>query len=87
MNKFGRYTTLRFRETISNLQDLLELFPRMGKIEPELSNKKYEYRSFVVHEHFKMVYRLDEMKDVVYVIHFWDVRREPQRLAEEIEKL
>ena len=42
---------------------------------------------FPVHEHFKMVYRLDEMKDVVYIIHFWDVRREPQRLAEEIEKL
>ena len=30
---------------------------------------------------------LDEMKDVVYIIHFWDVRREPQRLADEIEKL
>ena len=85
--KFGSASANKMNLRIELCTELIALQPRMGKIEPELSNKKYEYRSFVVYEHFKMVYRLDEMKDVVYIIHFWDVRRESQRLAEEIEKL
>lgn len=85
--KFGAVSANKMNLRIELCTELIALHPRMGKIEPELSNEKYEYRSFVVHEHFKMIYRLDEMKNVIYVIHFWDVRREPQRLAGEIEKL
>lgn len=86
LREFGRFTTLRFREKIDKSQTLLSAFPHMGKIEPQLSDKKYEYRSFVVHEHFKMIYRLDEAKDVIYIIHFWDTRREPKQLSEETKE-
>lgn len=85
LREFGRFTTLRFRERIDKLQTLLSAFPRMGKIEPQLSDKKCEYRSFVVHEHFKMIYRLDEERDIIYIIHFWDTRQEPQNLEQEKE--
>lgn len=83
LHEFGRFTTLRFLERMDKLEVLLSAFPHMGKIEPQLSGKKYEYRSFVVHEHFKMIYRLDEEKEVIYIIHFWDTRREPKQLDEE----
>ena len=58
----------------------------MGKIEPELEGKAYEYRSIVVHEHFKLVYRVDEMHDTIYITAFWDVRQEPQRLTQETKE-
>lgn len=82
LREFGRFTTLRFYERIDKIESLLKTFPRMGKIEPQLSDKKYEYRSFVVHEHFKMIYRLDEERDIIYIIHLWDTRQEPQTLKE-----
>ena len=57
----------------------------MGKIEPELKGNLYEYRSFVVHEHFKMICRLDAIQDVIYIIRFWDVRQEPQSLLKDVK--
>ena len=81
--EFGRLTTLRFREKISRFLNLLKVFPHMGKVELELTSKEYEYRSFVVHEHFKVIYRLDEERDTIYIIHFWDTRREPKTLVTE----
>lgn len=85
LREFGRFTTLRFQEKINKSLSLLQVFPHMGKVESELTGKEYEYRSFVVHEHFKMIYRWDEERDTIYIIHFWDVRREPQTLKEETE--
>lgn len=53
----------------------------MGKVEPLLVGRAYEYRSLVVHEHFKMIYRVDDACDIIYIIDFRDVRQEPQTLT------
>jgi hypothetical protein len=42
------------------------------------------YRSFVVNHLNKIVYRI--LDDCVEVVDFWDVRREPSALAENIEE-
>ena len=83
--EFGPKAADNMSRRIEYCAELLALNPHMGKVEPELSCKEYEYRSFVVHEHFKMIYRLDIERNVIYVVHFWDTRREPQRLKEETE--
>lgn len=80
---FGPKAADNMKHRIEYSAELLALNPHMGKLEPELTGITYEYRSFVVHEHFKMIYRLDEERDTIYIVHFWDVRREPQTLKEE----
>ena len=81
----GQKTTRCFYQSVKDFERLLMSFPYMGKIEPELKGNLYEYRSFVVHEHFKMIYRLDAIQDVIYIIRFWDVRQEPQSLLKDVK--
>lgn len=80
-HEFGYLTTLRFQEKIDKQVNLLKAFPYMGKIEPLLWGRCYEYRSWVVHEHFKLIYHIRD--EVIYIANFWDVRREPQFLIQE----
>lgn len=82
---FGVKTTRCFYQSVKDFERLLMSFPYMGKIEPELKGNLYEYRSFVVHEHFKMICRLDAIQDVIYIIRFWDVRQEPQSLLKDVK--
>ena len=81
-NKFGCYTTIRIQEKIDKQIRLLAVFPLMGKIEPLLLRRLYEYRSWVIHEHFKLIYHI--IDDVIYIANIWDTRREPQRLTENV---
>ena len=41
------------------------------------------YRSFVMNRLNKIVYRIDD--DVIYIVAFWDVRRDPDSLASEVK--
>ena len=79
---FGIKAAQRFYQRIKHCEALLALNPQMGKVEPLLVGRKYEYRSLVVHEHFKMIYRVDDARDIIYIIDFWDVRQEPQTLTD-----
>ena len=79
---FGAKSARCFYQSVKDFERLLISFPYMGKVEPELKGNLYEYRSFVVHEHFKMIYRLD----VIYIICFWDVRQEPQSLLQDVKQ-
>ena len=81
--RFGPVSADRMKQRIEHCAKLLAFHPRMGKVELELVSKEYEYRSFVVHEHYKMVYRVDETKEIVYIVAFWDTRREPKVLVKE----
>lgn len=40
-----------------------------------------EYRCMVIKPHFKLIYHIDEQKDIVYIADFWDTQRNPTTLA------
>ena len=82
--KFGEITSVRFYQKIRSYDSLLAEHPRMGKIEPLLIGRRFEYRSLVVHEYYKLIYYINEVKSRIVVSDFWDVRQEPQHLAEEV---
>ena len=63
---------------------LLANNPYMGPLEPLLAGRRRAYRSLVVHEHFKLIYYVDEKKSVLYIVDIWDTRREPSALARSI---
>lgn len=79
---FGIHTAKKFGARIEHCIRLIADQPHLGKQELLLVNRPYMYRSFVVLENFKVIYRVDEIQNVVYIVDFWDVRQEPNRLVE-----
>ena len=46
------------------------------------SKYAYEYRSLVVHPHYKLIYYINEAKGIVVITNLFDVRRESQALKQ-----
>lgn len=74
--------------TASNLHDklvrsslILATHPYAGPVEPLLEDQVEVYRSFVVHKHYKLVYRVVEETQTVEITAVWDVRRNPKELS------
>ena len=78
--RFGEKVAKRFFVHIWDYDSRLAAFPYMGKVECFLSGSSKEYRSLVVqvHNHYKLIYRVSEEEDTVYVVALWDTRRNPQ---------
>lgn len=84
---FGARVAMRFIESVDKQVKLLGLQPYMGKIEPLLiDRKRHQYRSLVIHEHFKLIHYIDQPNDTLYIADLWDTRREPSRLTKEARK-
>lgn len=77
---FGRQVMERFYEQISKCEILLAANPYMGSLEPLLAARQTSYRSLVIHKHYKLIYWVDEKKEILYVSDLWDTRKEPQSL-------
>ena len=52
----------------------------MGKVEKTLNKRLVEYRSFVIHPHFKLVYYVNEKKQCVVITYLFDTRQDPEKL-------
>ncbi|MBR4645176.1 MAG: type II toxin-antitoxin system RelE/ParE family toxin [Bacteroidaceae bacterium] len=82
-NTFGKRASNKLMKEVYHVGCLLEDNPYMGAIEPLLSDLPKTYRSIVVNRLNKIVYRIVENQ--IEIADFWDVRREPQKLAKEIK--
>ena len=54
----------------------------MRKVESALGKGGAEYRSVVVDGLSKIIYRTE--REMLYIVAFWDTRREPAALKEEL---
>lgn len=79
---FGLQAAEKTHARIMETLRLLATNPRLGIAEPLLAGRKREYRSVVVHERFKLVYYIDEAKQVIRIVALWDTRREPRNQAD-----
>jgi plasmid stabilization system protein ParE len=78
------------RKIVSDIQTAVERlvsFPYMAAIEPALSNDalNYTYRSLVVRNIFKLIYRVDEINSKIIIVTIWDCRQDPGKLKEGLE--
>lgn len=62
---------------------LIEGSPNISAIEPLLAERAVMYRSYVMNRLNKIVYRIDD--DIIYIVAFWDVRRNPDTLSNEVK--
>lgn len=79
---FGVVTAQRLYDRIEDYVGSLAVNPLMGIIEPLLCGRSMEYRSLVVHEHYKLIYRIEGT--CIYIVDLWDTRREPNKLSRRI---
>lgn len=81
---FGEKAAKKFYQQIKQYDTLLGKHPHLGQIEPILTLRRQEYRSIVVHEHYKLVYYID--RQYLYITALWDTRREPKQLTTNIKE-
>lgn len=86
---FGKIAAKRFLEKVLHLNALLAVNPYLGPVEEQLSGGVFKrlpfvYRSIVVTSNYKLIYRVDEPAECLYVVALWDCRTNPMRLYDEI---
>ena len=82
---FGRKAEQKFKAKFREAIRLLADNPYLGPVEPLLAERAKSYRSVVVGSLNKMVYYIEEDEKVIYVVAFWDCRREPATLASQVK--
>lgn len=79
-NEFGRKAVESFAANIDQWQTRLIENPLLGSPEPLLKERRYEYRSLVIHKHCKLVYYIKTSQNTIQIAALWDTRREPTKL-------
>ncbi len=81
LREFGENKRAEFMAETEKVALQLEIFPAMGKEEPLLAHRKKLYRSYVITRLSKMIYHVDEKRELIVISDIWDTRREPKAVA------
>lgn len=81
--QFGIRIALRFYHSVNDFEVRLSENPSLGHPEPLLAERKRNYRSLLIHKHFKLVYYAT--KDAIKIADIWDTRRDPDKLEKRIK--
>lgn len=76
----GRKIAKHIIDRIENTVEKLAKYPKMGIIEEELAQYTEEYRSFVVHKNYKIIYHIVEKN--IYISTLFDCRQNPKKMLE-----
>jgi len=69
---------------IKNAVFPLAQFPQMAALEPYLSDLPVSFRSLVVRDNYKIIYFIDEDKDIINIVTIWDCRQDDKKLKNEL---
>ena len=73
--KFGANAVRAFRASYKEARKMILQHPNSGAIDWMLSTEEVIYRYVIISNLSKMLYRIEG--DVIYVVDFWDTRKEP----------
>ena len=76
--EFGSASAVKFNNEIKEVIAQIKKFPKSGAPE-DLLPKGMNYRSVLVGEYSKLVYR--ELEEEIHIDDIWDTRREPKKQA------
>ena len=80
---FGRKARQDFMHRVKDSEQLILHQPNIGQIDPLYADRTLTYRSIIINGLNKMVYRIEG--DIIYIVDFWDTRREPTNQAAQTE--
>lgn len=85
VDHFGERAAVQFYQKVKIWTERLVNHPELGSPEPLLAGRKHLYRSLIVHEHHKLIYYVDERRQIIYISDLWDMHREPSRLSKRLK--
>ena len=74
----GERYAIKFSHLVDEKLGKLQRFPYIGFIEPLLKERKFEFRSTIIYQNYKMVYYVDG--ETIWIAAFWDMRMNPEKL-------
>lgn len=72
-----------FIQDVRDASRLIGATPNVGQAESLLADRADMYRSYIVNRLNKIVYRI--VDDHIEIADFWDVRRDPSTLADQVK--
>jgi len=82
-SKFGNTAKLEFVKTVDEYNTMLSQMPYLFAIEPLFDDRSETYRSVLIANRSRLVYRVDG--DVVNVVAFWDCRSNTKNKAKKVK--
>ena len=83
-DSFGAKRMEKFMQEVDHIVSMLVRSPNIVSIDPLFADRSSTYRSIIINGLSKMVYRIDD--DIVYIVGFWDTRKEPTAQAEQVKE-
>ena len=81
--EFGSKVKDEFLQEVRKTNRLIGSTPNLGIVEPLLADRPNMYRSYVMNRLNKIIYCIKD--DHIEVADFWDVRRDPGTLANQLK--
>ncbi len=81
--RFGIERVKQFRQDVDQTVQMIMRYPNIGSIDPLFDDRPKTYRSVIINGLSKMVYSIDG--ETIYIVAFWDTRREPKKQAEQVK--
>lgn len=78
---FGNRVAEECKEEMLSRANILTIFPYAGVREPLLAGEPEDFRALVIHTNAKLVYYVDEAKEVIHIYRLWDTRMNPTKLV------
>ena len=82
---FGESTASEFIKKTDEKIDRICKFPESGTREPFLKEKDPVFRYVYIQKRIKLIYRLDEELQTIYIEDVWDTRMDPQHLLDRMK--
>ena len=83
--QFGAKHKNLFLQHVRQTTKMMKRHPEIGPIDPLFADRPETYRSVVVDDLSKMIYRYDEDEKIIHIVAFWDCRREPSTEADSVK--
>lgn len=82
--EFGAKAFYGWIDSIREMEERLQEYPRAYMKVPELSDMFDEYRGHTVMRNFKVIYTVDDKRQKIKIVTIWDMRMHPDKLTKSI---
>lgn len=85
-DEFGRKCVLRWKKELEAIYARLIMFPLSYSPEPILKGFHRDYRSALLMDNFKLIYRYDKERDEIVIADIWYTKRSQQALLRQFKR-
>ena len=85
-DEFGRKCVLRWKKELEAIYARLIMFPLSYSPEPILKDFHRDYRSALLMDNFKLIYRYDKERDEIVIVDIWYTKRSQQTLLRQFKR-